>query len=79
MSESDYKETQMAELSMSEFVYVNIRLERILDNGRMKFRVNANPERGGCRIDTDHDTELAAKQDFLTRVREALALPEGTY
>jgi hypothetical protein len=79
MDDIDYKETDMAELNMNEFVSHNITLQRIVSDGRMKFKVIAGRNRYGLNTEYEHDTELAAKQDFMTRVRETLALPEGTY
>jgi hypothetical protein len=79
MSDSDYKETEMAELRMTEFVSTSITLERIVCDREMTFQVKSPHDRNGDRERTSHDSELAAKIDFLTRVREALALPEGTY
>lgn len=75
----NYKESDMAELNMNEFVSQNITLQRIVSDGRMKFKVMAGRNRYNCNTEYEHDTELEAKQDFMTRVREALALPEGTY
>lgn len=77
--ENDYKETDMAELTMDEFVSMSVTMKRVVSDGRMKFKVSSGRNRYGNTEYTDHDTELAAKLDFLTRVREALALPEGTY
>jgi hypothetical protein len=77
--ENDYKETEMAELNMNEFVSMNVSLIRIISDGRMKFRVNHGRNRYGVTEYTDYDTELEGKQAFLSHVRAALALPEGTY
>jgi hypothetical protein len=79
MDDIDYKETEMAELNMNEFVSISINLKRIISDGRMKFRLHHGRSRHGGIEHTDYDTELEGKQAFLTRVREALALPEGTY
>lgn len=77
---SGYKETDIAELRMNEFVHTSITLERVVNGQEMKFNVYSGRDRHGDRADEDQfQRELEAKQEFLRRVREALALPEGTY
>jgi len=77
---SEYKETDIAELRMNEFVHTSITLERVVDGHEMKFNVYSGRDRNGDRADEDEfHLELEAKREFLRRVREALALPEGTY
>lgn len=77
---SEYKETEMAEFRMDEFVNTSVTLERVVNGQEMKFNVYSGRDGNGDRADEDKfQRELEAKREFLRRVREALALPEGTY
>lgn len=77
---SEYKVTDMAELRMDEFIPTSITLARVVDGRRMNFNISSGRNSNGDRTEeAKFDSELDAKREFFRRVREALALPEGTY